>query len=67
MPKSAFAGLVDLLVPILELDRVRSGKHNSAKQSVSASPAGEITTVLKVSLTLQWLAGGSYLDIVALH
>eukprot|EP00961_Rhodomonas_salina_P279262 3772686-Rhodomonas_salina.1 len=67
MSKSAFAHLVNLLVPQLEKTRVNSGRWSSNAQSGRASQAGEITTVMKVSMTLRWLAGGSYLDIVAHH
>eukprot|EP00961_Rhodomonas_salina_P134657 1811299-Rhodomonas_salina.2 len=67
MSKSAFAHLVNLLVPALESEQVQTGRCNSAAQLIRASRAGEITMSMKVSMTLRWLAGGSYLNIIAYH
>lgn len=67
MTRAAFDALVDMLDPMVRAGEVQTGCWNSAAQSKRSSPRGRITTVLKVSAMLRWLAGGSYLDICGHH
>ena len=68
MGREAFDELVDAVSGHLEKDVVTSGPYNSVFQSKrSCGDVGLISTTLKVSMTLRWLAGGSYLDIAAHH
>mmetsp|Transcript_24118 Transcript_24118/g.48725 ORF Transcript_24118/g.48725 Transcript_24118/m.48725 type:complete len:237 (-) Transcript_24118:333-1043(-) len=68
MPRAAFDDLVSVLGPKLEENTVKEGRHSSVFQSIrSCGSAGLITTNLKVSMALRWLAGGCYLDIAAHH
>eukprot|EP00961_Rhodomonas_salina_P123018 1656973-Rhodomonas_salina.3 len=68
-----YPGSNKLPVPVFPYSNIKFSwrRHVSiagdGRQMHSPGQAGEITTVMKVSMTLCWLAGGSYLDIVAHH
>jgi hypothetical protein len=67
MTRTAFDNLVDALHPALSQSAADAGSWNSLSQSHCSSTAGLITSNLKVSMTLRWLAGGSYIDITHHH
>eukprot|EP00960_Hanusia_phi_P069685 767141-Hanusia_phi.AAC.16 len=49
------------------LNHIRSDLQRSEKHAWSGCPNGPISPELQLSMTLRWLAGGSYLDIHHFH
>mmetsp|Transcript_61712 Transcript_61712/g.127487 ORF Transcript_61712/g.127487 Transcript_61712/m.127487 type:complete len:533 (-) Transcript_61712:43-1641(-) len=69
LSKPAFSHLVGLLSPYLDITFTARGRFSSIAQAKRSNGKGvrRVTTEMKVSMGLRWLAGGSYLDISAHH
>ena len=58
MSKESFLELLDLAREGLERDEI---------QGLRSSYGGVVSPELRLSMTLRWLAGGSYVDIAIIH
>jgi len=69
LTKPAFSHLLEVLSPYLDSTFVATGRYSSIAQAKRSNGKGvrRVTTEMKVSMGLRWLAGGSYLDISSHH